>query len=97
MIKKTLLAAAFIATLVPQSQARPRPIWSFLGGVAVGAAVANNYYQPYYAQPYYADPYYCAPPPVVYYGRPAPRYYGPPPAAFVYDRWGNCYRQPRCW
>jgi hypothetical protein len=88
MIKTALLAAAFIATLVPETQARPRPIWTFLGGVAVGAAAANSYSPPYY---------YEAPPPVVYYGRPGRQYYCAPQVAIVYDRWGNRYAQPRRW
>jgi hypothetical protein len=95
MIKTSLLAAAFIATLVPESQARPRPIWPFLGGVAVGAALANNYSQPYY----YAPPpvvYYSHPQPV-YYGRPAIPYYCEPQVSIAYDRWGNRYVQPRRW
>jgi hypothetical protein len=93
MNKITLLAAVFIATLVPESQARPRSIWPFLGGVAVGAAVANNNYY----QPYYADPYYCVPPSVVYYGRPVSRYYCEPRVMIVNDRWGNRYMQHRRW
>lgn len=99
MIKTSLLAAAFIATLVPESQARPRSIWPFLGGVAVGAAVANSY-----SQPYCAEPYYYAPPPVVYYRQPSPVYYGRPAPYYceprvtiVYDRWGNRCVQPRRW
>lgn len=92
MIKTVILAATFIITLVPETQAHPRAIWSFLGGVAVGTAVTNNYYQPYYT-----DPYYYAPPPVVYYGRPVAQHYYQPPVIVMHDRWGNRCGYPRRW
>ena len=48
MIKTSILALATMGLLVTESEARSRSrqIWSFVGGVAVGAALSNQYYYP---------------------------------------------------
>ena len=93
MIKTTILAVIALATFASESQARPQ-IWNFLGGVAVGSALAYTYdygYAPgsvhYYVEPQryrQCDPY------VTHYARS--RYYYREPQVVYYGRpvYGRC-------
>lgn len=93
MIKSTILAAIALLSVATESQARPQ-IWSFLSGVAVGSALANNYSYGYSSGPvyYYSEPprYYRPEPPVVYYSQP--HYYYREPQVVYYGRpaYGRC-------
>lgn len=95
MIKSTILAAIALLSVATESQARPQ-IWSFLGGVAVGSALANNYNYGYgYSSGpvyYYSEPSrgYRPQPPAVYY--PQSRYYYREPQVVYYGRpaYGRC-------
>lgn len=91
MIRTLLVATLLLTSCTTPSEARPRPVWPFLGGVAVGAALANppDYYCPpptYYA-PAIPSPRYC--PPRYYYREPRP--------IVVYPRGGCYYGQYRRW